>query len=190
MSKSKNLRAAAPIKLLSAGGFVAVTLFRHRQSTRDIDYIIDPAIRKLNKIKEKFQRAILAVAKQYELIGDWINPLMDLFTPGDIKRRLFRDSVGQGVVLWQGKNLIIYAAQWKWSLARKLKRIGSARRETDIKDAVEILAVMVRENGGPLALGVVKAWNTIMHTPLDDYAIRSVADAYIRRWGIPGILMS
>lgn len=45
----------------------------------------------------------------------------------------------QGVVLWQGSNLIIYAAKWEGSLARKLKRIGSHRREVDISDAIEII---------------------------------------------------
>lgn len=87
----------------------------------------------------------------------------------------------QGVVLWQGSNLIIYAAKWEGSLARKLKRIGSHRREVDISDAIEILAHMVNEHGGPLTWGAIESRDEIMYTPLDNNAITCVAKAYIER---------
>lgn len=114
---------------------------------------------------------------------------MEIFAIGPNKQRLFRDSVTQNVVVWRGVNLVTYAAKWEWTLARKLKRIGSERRAIDISDAVEILFRMVQENGGPLALETVKSWDTIVYTPLDMAAIKSVADAYIERWGIAGIKM-
>lgn len=82
---------------------------------------------------------------------------MEVFAIGETKQRLFHDSIIQGVVLWQGTNLIIYAAKWEWSLARKLKRIGSQRRDIDVSDAVEILAKMVVENEGPLSHELVKS---------------------------------
>lgn len=49
---------------------------------------------------------------------------METYAPGENRRRLFLDSLAQSIVLWQGNNMIIYAAKWEWSLARKLKRIG------------------------------------------------------------------
>ncbi|KJK73869.1 hypothetical protein H634G_10847 [Metarhizium anisopliae BRIP 53293] len=187
IAKSKNLRAAAPIKLLSAGGFVAVTLFHNRNSTQDIDYIIDPDTKNVTKVKEKLQKAISAVAQKRGLVEEWINSRMEVFAVGETKRHLFYDSIAQGVVLWQGTNLIIYAAKWEWSLARKLKRIGSERRHIDVSDAVEILAQMVQENGSPLSYELVKSWNTIVYTPLDDAAIKQVAEAFVARFGYAGI---
>ncbi|RMD41709.1 hypothetical protein DV735_g3385, partial [Chaetothyriales sp. CBS 134920] len=183
IGKSKN------IQLLSAGGFVAVTLFHNRLSTKDIDYIMDPDTPNVDKIKGKLQNAIESVSRQRSLSADWINSRMEIFAIGPNKQRLFRDSVTQNVVLWRGVNLIIYAAKWEWMLARKLKRIGSERRAIDVSDAVEILSRMVQENGGPLALETVKSWDTIVYTPLDMAATKSVADAYIERWGVAGIKM-
>ncbi|KAJ2973065.1 hypothetical protein NQ176_g6811 [Zarea fungicola] len=174
IGKSKNMSKIAPLQLLSAGGFVAVTIFHNRLSTQDIDYIMGPDTPNVNKIKEKLQNAI---------------ETMEIFAIGPNKQRLFRDSVTQNVVVWRGVNLVTYAAKWEWTLARKLKRIGSERRAIDISDAVEILFRMVQENGGPLALETVKSWDTIVYTPLDMAAIKSVADAYIERWGIAGIKM-
>ncbi|KAJ4161596.1 uncharacterized protein LMH87_007627 [Akanthomyces muscarius] len=189
IGKSKNMSKIAPIQLLSAGGFVAVTLFHNRLSTQYIDYIMNPDTPNVNKIKEKLQIAIEAVTRQRSLSTDWINSQMEIFAIGPKKQRLFRDSVTQNVVLWRGANLVIYAAKWEWTLARKFKRIGSERRAIDISDAVEILSRMVQENGGPLALETVKSWDTIVYTPLDMAAIKSVADAYMGQWGVAGIKM-
>lgn len=177
----------APVQLLSAGGFVAVTLFHNRLSTQDIDYIIDPDTPSVDKIKGKLQKAIQAVARQQSLSAEWINSRMEIFAIGPNKQRLFRESVAQGVVLWRGANLVIYAVKWEWALARKLKRIGSECRVIDISDAVEILHRMIQENGGPLALETVRSWDTIVYTPLDMAAIKSVASAYMERWGTTGI---
>ncbi|EGX88130.1 hypothetical protein CCM_09266 [Cordyceps militaris CM01] len=179
IGKSKNMSKIAPIQLLSAGGFVAVTLFHNRVSTEDLDYIMNPDTPGVDKIKQKLQIAIEAVCRQRELPADWINSQMEIFAIGANKQRLFRDSVTQNVVLWRGANLVIYAAQWEWSLARKLKRVGSQYRLIDISDAVEILYRMVEENGGPLALETVKSWDTIVYTPLDMDAIKYAIGATI-----------
>ncbi|KAM3443358.1 hypothetical protein MY4824_000661 [Beauveria thailandica] len=189
IGKSKNISKIKPVQLLSAGGFVAVTLFRNRFATEDIDYIINPDTPNVDKIMGKFQAAIERVAKQRNLDKGWINTQMEIFVTGRNRQSLFRDSVTQNVVLWRGANLIIYAAKWEWTMARKLKRIGSENRKIDLSDAVEILAKMVQENGGPLALETVQSWDTIVYTPLDMAAIKRVADAYRERWGVDGINM-
>lgn len=56
----------------------------------------------------------------------------------------------QNVVLWRGKNLVIYAVKWEWSLARKVKRIGSTGRDADVSDAVALLRQMVDDSKGPI----------------------------------------
>lgn len=187
IGNSKNLRKAIPINLLSAGGFVAVSYLRNRHATQDIDYIIDPSIENLGKIKEKLQKAILTVARKHKINHEWINAHMELFAVGGTKAQLFRESIDQKVVLWRGKNLVIYAVKWEWSLARKLKRIGSERRDIDISDAVEILKIMVDENDGPLTRDRMKAWNTIVYTPIEDWVLDVVAAKFSAKYGVAGI---
>lgn len=177
-----------PIKLLSAGGFVAVSHLRNRHATEDIDYIIDPNIENLGKIKEKLQKAILTVALKRKISEEWINARMEIFAVGGTKLQLFQESVEQQVILWRGKNLVIYAVKWEWSLARKLKRIGSERREVDVSDAVAILKIMVDKNGGPLRRETMKGWNTIVYTPIEDSVLDMVAERFSSKYGFPGIV--
>ena len=187
IAKCKDLVAAGPLKMLSAGGFVALVLFHNRLSTPDIDYILDPSVPQGKKHRGALQKAIDSVAKSQDIWDLWINSNMEILVWGDDKQRLFDDSVAQGVVLWQGDNLIIYAAKWEWSLARKLNRVACEDREVDVDDAVEILARMVQDNGGPLSWDTVKSWDTIIYSQLEDCAIKCVAEAYRERYGSVGI---
>lgn len=65
-----------------------------------------------------------------------MNDKVGIFAVGDTAPSVFRESVAQNVILWEKENLIVYAVKWEWSLARKLKRIGSTSREEDVSDAV------------------------------------------------------
>ncbi|KAI1975139.1 hypothetical protein LOZ51_002213 [Ophidiomyces ophidiicola] len=188
IGKSKNLRKAAPIKLVCAGGYVAVSYFRNRSSTQDIDYVLDPQIENVEKIRGKLQRAIGAVADKLQLSEEWINSRMEIFAVGESKLPLFIESIDQNVILWQGKNLTIYAAKWEWSLARKLKRIGSQLRDIDLSDAVAILNIMVDQNGGPLQRSTMKAWDRIVYTPIEDFVLDRVAREYEANFGKRGII--
>ncbi|OAL35132.1 hypothetical protein AYO20_05609 [Fonsecaea nubica] len=163
IGKSRNLGKIVPVRLLSAGGFVAVSHLGNRSATEDIDYIIDPNIENLGKIKEKLQKAIRTVADKRKISEEWINAHMEVFAQ---------------VILWHGKNLVIYAVKWEWSLARKLKRIGSERREIDINDAVAILKIMMDQKGGPLEREMMKGWNTIVHTSIEDSVLDIVAAGF------------
>ncbi|OAG41608.1 hypothetical protein AYO21_04072 [Fonsecaea monophora] len=188
IGKSKNLGKIAPVRLLSAGGFVAVSHLGNRSATEDIDYIIDPNIENLGKIKEKLQKAIRTVADKRKISEEWINAHMEVFAVGGTKMRLFQESIEQQVILWHGKNLVIYAVKWEWSLARKLKRIGSERREVDINDAVAILKIMVDQKGGPLERETMKGWNSIIYTPIEDSVLDIVAAGFSAKYGVPGIV--
>lgn len=178
----------APVKLLSAGGYVAINYFHNRQATEDIDYIIDPRIKNLDKIKGKLQRAIAIVATAQGLPPEWINSRMEIYAVGQTKMSLFEDSVRQNTVLWRGKNLVIYAAKWEWSLAGKVKRLGSQCRDVDLSDAVAILHTMVNQNGAPLRRVTMKAWDRIVYTPIEDSALDRVASAYEAKYGRQGII--
>jgi hypothetical protein len=77
----KSLRVLSkivPRMLLSAGGFVAISHFHNGNSTQDIDYIIDPRIENLCKIKEKLQLAIGTVAKTYGIPAKWVNSRVEI----------------------------------------------------------------------------------------------------------------
>lgn len=149
---------------------------------------MDPNTKNEAKIRDKLQKAIHSVARKHALSEEWINSRMEIFAVGETRHHLFRDSIEQNVILWHGTHLIIYAAKWEWSLARKLKRIGSQRREVDVRDAVEILAIVVQEKGQPLTWEHVQSWDAIVYTPLDVTAIAWVAGAYYKRWGAHGII--
>src|SRR5436305_14319329 len=84
IAKSKNLRKATPIKLIAVGGFVAISYFHNRETTEDLEYIIDPAIKNLAKIEKMLQWAIkrVASAKSYE--ETWVNDRVSMFAVGNI----------------------------------------------------------------------------------------------------------
>ncbi|TPX19737.1 hypothetical protein DIZ76_017529 [Coccidioides immitis] len=188
IGKSKNLRKAVPIKLVAVGGFVAVSYFQNRASTEDLDYMIDPALENLTKIEDKLGRAIKNVADKKGYDEGWVNDKVRLFAVGDSAQPLFRDSVAQNVVLWEGKNLIVYAVKWEWSLARKVKRIGSTRREADVSDAVALLRKIVEENGRPISRERAKSWDQIVFTPIEDSALDKVAEEYEKKYESSGFM--
>ncbi|KAI1989907.1 hypothetical protein LOZ53_003473 [Ophidiomyces ophidiicola] len=188
IGKSKNLRKAAPIKFIVVGGFVAVTYFQNRDTTEDLDYMLDPSLENLGKVKEKLSRAIKTVAKRKGYDDDWVNDKVQVFALGDSAQPLFRDSMAQNIVLWSGKHLIIYAAKWGWSLARKVKRIGSTKRDADVSDAVVLLRKIVEETGKPIPRTRAKSWDQIVFTPIEDSALDRVAEEYEKRYGGPGFV--
>lgn len=58
--------------MISAGGFVAVSVFGNRSSTEDIDYILDPELKDLPKAEKKLSIAIEEAAEYFsfaEAIG-------------------------------------------------------------------------------------------------------------------------
>lgn len=87
-------------------------------------------------------------------VPDWANDQVMLFLsllrdPKD----LFDRSIQQGVVLYNGINLQIYAVLWLWVLVRKMKRLqmeGLPPREVDWSDCVFITHQIIQDTGGPV----------------------------------------
>ncbi|KAI9890927.1 MAG: hypothetical protein M1814_003426 [Vezdaea aestivalis] len=63
IAKSKNLSTVLPIKIVATGGFVALKVLKNRQSTQDLNFILDPSIPDYSKMQEKLSIAIKSVAK-------------------------------------------------------------------------------------------------------------------------------
>lgn len=62
-----------PIKLIAIGGYVAVGYLKNRDSTHDIDYILEPLVEQNPEARSELRWAMLDVAKEYHLVQDWIN---------------------------------------------------------------------------------------------------------------------
>ncbi|OXV05600.1 hypothetical protein Egran_06632 [Elaphomyces granulatus] len=151
---------------------------------------LDEEIAKSKNLRKAVPIKLIAVggfvAKGYD--EGWVNDKVRMFAVGDSAQPLFRDSVAQNIVLWGGKNLVVYAVKWEWSLARKIKRIGSTRREADVSDAVALLRKMVEENGGPISRERAKSWDQIVFTPIEDQALDKVAEKYEKKYKSHGFM--
>lgn len=191
--KSELLRVISPIRVISAGGFVAITHFKNRESTVDIDYSIDPDLHDNEDVKEDIRLATRAVAKEFEYRDDWFNDEMTLFTARSIRPKLFEESVDQGLILWQGKRLIIYAMKFEWALERKVRRLsyGSKGRDSkaDLSDAVVILHSLVEQNSDrPVGREYVKQLNLNGFDLLPHESTLDVlADAYQKTYHRQGL---
>lgn len=64
MGQNAWLIAFAPIRLITAGGFVAVSYLKNRDSTGDLDYLIDPEFAGDKDIESALQSVVLSVAEQ------------------------------------------------------------------------------------------------------------------------------
>ncbi|CAC9887078.1 hypothetical protein D6D02_07018 [Aureobasidium pullulans] len=193
MGKSKNLRKMSPLRMISAGGFVAVSVFGNRSSTEDIDYILDPELKDLPKAEKKLSIAIEEAADQLRIGKNWINDSMAVFTVGENRKTLFRQSIQQNEILFQGKHIIIYAVKWQWALTRKLIRLGSNVKgdrdpDIDLSDSVALARRIVQQNGAPLKRDVIKGWTENIYTPIEDKVLDQVAAEYVRKYGTQGII--
>lgn len=186
IGESKNLRKMSPVRMISAGGFLAVNVFGNRSSTEDIDYILDPEIKNLSKAEEKLSIAIRKVNKDLQLEDQWINDSMAVFAVGDKRKQLFRESVEQNEVVFQGKHLVIYAVKWQWGLTRKLIRLGASlgrKEDIDLSDAVALTRRIVEQQGTALNRDVVKSWTDNIYTPIEDQVLDRVAAEYVKKYG-------
>lgn len=180
--KSELLRALAPIRVMSTGGFLAIAYFKNRESTVDLDYCLDPELFDNEDVKEDIRIATEAVASQLVFPPSWFNDEMTIFASRSIRPKLFQDSLDQDIVLWQGKQLIIYAVQLTWALERKIRRLSyaSTGRSADISDAVTILHCLVERNGDqPLNRDYIRQLNRNgFDVPPDEATLEVVEHIY------------
>ncbi|KAI9374708.1 hypothetical protein BJX61DRAFT_496969 [Aspergillus egyptiacus] len=90
MSKDVWLAAFAPIKLIAAGGFLAVTYLSCRDSTGDIDYLIQPEFVGDAEIQGAFHEAFLPVAPRLKYNNEWMNEAVSTFVRNETREELFR----------------------------------------------------------------------------------------------------
>ncbi|KAL5340241.1 hypothetical protein BJX70DRAFT_128103 [Aspergillus crustosus] len=181
------LTAFAPIKLVTAGGYLAVTYLMNRESTGDLDYLIEPEFAADHDIRSAFDEVILAVAERLNYNDEWLNGAMAIFVTKDTRGVIFKQAEKQGITLFKGENLEILAAPIEWALERKLRRIYGGKRDRkadlDMGDAVAILEHLRTRNGGPLDLEAIRRMNLNGFDVLPDHAtMQRVAQEYRRKY--------
>ncbi|CAL3970764.1 hypothetical protein PZA11_007197 [Diplocarpon coronariae] len=164
MAKNDFLGAFAPINVVSAGGYLAVTYFENRQATGDIDYIIDPQFRKDDDIKTPLKEAIRSVAKKEKFDAEWMNNEMEIWATHEACVKIFDQAYKQNIVLFDEKSLKVWAAPFEWALERKIKRIANSGRgaemKVDMNDALVLFKHFRDANNGPLDMEHYRNLNT------------------------------
>ncbi|KKZ62406.1 hypothetical protein EMCG_03182 [[Emmonsia] crescens] len=183
MGKNEWLNAFAPITLLSAGGFLAVTYFGNRKSTGDLDYFLEPQWAHDKDINGPLRGAMLSTARCLGFADDWANEEMAFFISDNSRQLLFEEAEKQNIVLWEGPNLRILAVPLEWALERKLRRIHngmqSSKRGSDMKDVLALLRHLTARNKGPLPREYIRTLNMCSTEMLPDHAtMDEIAAAY------------
>lgn len=187
MGRDDWLIAFAPIRLISAGGFLAVSYLKNRESTGDVDYLIDPEFADDKEIQNAFHEAVMSVAEKLHFPTDWINEAVAIFVTKKTRQTLFELAEKQDITLFKGENLEILAAPIEWALERKLRRIYAAKRDRkadlDLTDAVALLKQPRTRNNGPLDLETIQTMNMNGFDVIPDYrTMHQVADAQRREY--------
>ncbi|KAL8402564.1 hypothetical protein RB596_009078 [Gaeumannomyces avenae] len=198
IEQSEVLDGVLPINLVSYGGVLSVCLFDIRPATKDVDVLLPPNIRDAQPCLNEFKRLVASVADDLGYMRDWVNDDLRLFVPTDHRLRLLQDSIEQGVTVFEGSSLVIWAGVWEFGLESKLHRIGQnsgntktakRRREADISDAVELVHRMRGHSANPLDKAWVMGLKRYDHSPsFEDEAIEQVSRHYISRYAKQGIV--
>ncbi|KAL2831337.1 hypothetical protein BJY01DRAFT_254275 [Aspergillus pseudoustus] len=134
------LTAFAPIRFVTAGGFLALSYVKCRDTMGDLDYLIDPEFVGDRDIQQALHGAIRFAAHHLKYNDDWANEAMAV-----------------------EENLEILAAPIEWALERKLRRIYTGNRgrkaELDMADAVALLRHLRERNSGPLDAEFIRTMN-------------------------------
>lgn len=185
MGNNAWLVAFAPIRVLTAGGFLAVTYLKNRDSTGDLDYLIEPEYVGDQEIQRALDDAVRNVALRLRYNDEWMNDAMSIFVTRKARQDLFERALRDGVTLFKGEHLEVLAAPIEWALERKLRRIHGTSRdrkaESDMSDAVAILKYLRTRNDGPLDLESIRTMNVNGFDILpDEGTMQKVADEYRR----------
>ncbi|KAB8264868.1 hypothetical protein BDV32DRAFT_61776 [Aspergillus pseudonomiae] len=155
--------AFAPIKVIAAGGFFAVAHLKNRQTTKDLDYLLEPDWANDNDIKQSLREAIVQVADELGYPQNWANDDVALFVTKQARHLLMSLALKQNIVLWSGNQITVLSAPVEWALERKLRRIYAADRgrkaELDLSDALAMLNLLKNDKGGKLDMEYYRTLN-------------------------------
>lgn len=186
--------SVAPIRLMSVGGSMAVCLLKNRESSWDIDCMLDPNVAAVEEFADDFKAAVQRVSDIAEFEEGWLNRDLETFIHRPKRMALFLESVEQNIVIYPGVNLCVYAGKLEWALERKVRRIAHTRRaeqgkDVDMRDAAALIKQIVEKTGQPLTYDYVRGlnYNGFDLPPTED-ALYRVARFYEHTYGSPGLV--
>lgn len=158
-----------------------------RETTTEIDYMVSHDSLDMGKLRRELYKAIARVARKDNISRNWMRDIEYVVQGGEYERNLLiRNSILQDVVLWRGANLIVYAAEWHWGLAHKLKMM-EVGRDCDIQDAVAILSELYMLCTIPIPRNIIQSWDNLVQSPIEAWAIDRLAAAFLTRYGYIGV---
>lgn len=185
----------APIRLISVGGSLAVLLCGNRNSSTDIDCILDPQVAENDEYAAEWSQAGADAARTAQLYHGWLNQQLAIFVRRDKRRALFLESIQQDIILYEGENLFIYAGRLDWALERKIRRVAHAEerkkeKNVDTPDAAALIKLMTSRDDydTPLSFEFIRGlnYNGFDVAPTHE-AIQEVATYYKEKYGNDGI---
>ncbi|KAL4783849.1 hypothetical protein BJX76DRAFT_243332 [Aspergillus varians] len=187
MGRNPWLVAFAPIRILTTGGFLAVSYLKTRDTTADLDYLIEPEFAGDGDVKSALRESIDSVGYQLKFNDEWFNDDISIFVTKRTREILFERADGQGIMLWEGENLKVLAAPIEWALESKLRRLHRGHRdrkaETDMADAIALLKLLRNRSKGLLDLESIRTMNTNGFDICPDIAtMHRVAAEYSRHY--------
>ena len=194
IGKSELLMSVAPIRLVSAGGLLAVRLCYNREFTWDIDCLLDPSVAALDEYREEFAAVARAVSRSGGYGRNWLNQQIQLFVARERRMDLFLESVDQGVAVYEGTNLIIYAGRLDWALERKVRRVAHVPdrrryKDVDLPDAAALIRTMRKADDPPLSFEYIRGLNfNGFDVAPTEASIQAVAGHYLQTYGEIGLV--
>lgn len=193
IAKSDLLMSVAPLRLISVGGSLAVRVCFNREASYDIDCLLDPNVAAAADYAEEFKAVVSTVAHKGGFAMDWLNQQVELFVARSRRVGLFLESVQQGVIVYNGVNVVIYAGRLDWALERKMRRVAHARsrrgvKDVDVPDAAALVRFMRAPGDPPVSFQYIRELNLNgFDVPPSDEAIVEVAEYYAQAYGEVGI---
>jgi hypothetical protein len=186
------LLAVAPIRFITVGGMLAVTVFGNRAATKDIDFLLDPNVEAVQEYRDEVMRVIRDVAIAGNFNEDWMNDDFQIFVGRAKRPALFMQAVPQGVIGYHGRNLLVYAGRLDFALERKLRRISDPTdraRDIDLSDAITLVHWLKGDGGHPLSFEFVRSLDeNQIGMPIRREGIDRAAQEYIKVYRTQGIV--
>ncbi|KAE8355114.1 hypothetical protein BDV28DRAFT_155624 [Aspergillus coremiiformis] len=172
-----------PIILLSAGGYLAVAFLGNRESTGDLDYLLEPQWAYDDDVTKPLSESIKQTGRRIGLGDNWANEEMAFFVPSSNREYLFKEAVKQNIVLWGGMNIKVLAVPLEWALERKLRRIHHQmqdnKRDSDLNDALALLRYLKEKKGSLLDRHYIQRLNICSRElPPDEETMDKIVVAY------------
>ncbi|KAK4153232.1 hypothetical protein C8A00DRAFT_43796 [Chaetomidium leptoderma] len=192
IGRSELLMSVAPLRFITYGGMLAVAVFHTRQSTEDIDVLLDPSVYEAEEYRDELEDVVRGIAEEGNYKSDWFNDELKLFIGRGMRQQLFFDSFEQHIIAFEGANMVIYAGSLDFGLERKLRRLqerrGDLRGTKDASDAVAIVHQMKGESAHPLGAEYVRSLDRNgFKIPIGQRAIEAVSQDYIVTYQSQGI---